>query len=145
MLGHNRLSHGGKWRRLYPTDWQTIAFPRLNSITHICRKHNTMLFFLDARHRRRGAVSAWVNRTHFRPQALNEMFDVQRERRAAFHSDVGVEASGLGDPNQLNAGIAAMRDGELIDHRNSKTCLDQGTDGGAETRSDGDVVGQFMA
>src|SRR5216684_7749399 len=125
MLGHNRLSHGSKRRRLYPAGWQTIAFPRLNSITHICRKHNTMLFFWDARHRRRGAVSAWVNRTHFRPQALDEMFDVQRERRAAFDRDVGVEASGLGDPKQLNAGIAAMRDGELIDDRNSKTCLDQ--------------------
>ena len=100
-----------------------------------------MLFSWDARHRCPGAVSAWVNRTHFRPQALNEMFDVQRQRRAAFHRDVRVESRRLGDPKQVDAGITPMRDGELIDDRNSKTCLDQGTDGSAETRSDGDVVG----
>src|SRR6202035_1078273 len=56
MLGHNRLSHGGKWRCGYPAGGQTIAFPRLNSITHICRKHNITLFFSGAGHRRREAV-----------------------------------------------------------------------------------------
>src|SRR5216684_5390164 len=104
-----------------------------------------MLFFSNARHRRPGSISAGFNRTHFRPQALDEMFDVERERRAAFHRDVSVESSGLGNSKEINAGIAAMSDGELIDDRDSKTCLDQRTDGCSETRPDGDVVGQFIA
>src|SRR6202163_3112952 len=104
-----------------------------------------MLFFPNPRHRRPGTISAGFNRTHFRPQALDEMFDVERERRAAFHRDVSVESRGLGNPKQIDAGIAAMRDGELIDDCNSKTCLDQRADGCSETRSDGDVVGQLIA
>ena len=57
------------------------------------------------------------------------MFDVQRERRAAFHRDKSIEPGRLRNLKQFDAGIAAMRDGELIDDCNSKTCLDQRTDG----------------
>src|SRR6202043_2931949 len=104
-----------------------------------------MLFFSNAGYRRRRTIPAGFDRTHFGPQTLDEMFDVERERRAAFHRDVSVESGGLGNPKQINAGIAAMRDGELIDDCNSKACLDQRTDGCSETRSDGDGVAQLIA
>src|SRR5450631_4952226 len=103
-----------------------------------------MLFFPNPRRRRRRTISAGFNGAHFGTQALDEMFDVERERGAAFHRNVSVESRGLGNPKQVDAGIAAMRDGELIDNCYSKTCLDQRTDGCSETRSDGDVVGQFI-
>src|SRR5665213_4245348 len=82
--------------------------------------------------------------THFRTQARDEMLDVQRKRRAAFHRDIGVEPGRLDNPQQFHAGIAAMRDRELIDHRNAEPGLDQRTDRGSETRPDGDVVGEFI-
>ena len=56
-----------------------------------------------------------LDRAHLGAQGFDEIFDVERERRAAFHGDIGVEPGRLGDLQQLDAGIAAMGDGELVD------------------------------
>src|SRR5271155_3803095 len=126
------MSRGRKWRWLAPT----IAFRSPNTITHLCDKHNIMLFFTDPGCRRFGAGPRGINRAHLGAQTFDEMFDMQRERCTAFYRYVGIEPRRLGNPKQFDAGIAAMGDGELIDHRNSKAGLDQRADGGAEARLD---------
>src|SRR3954466_10088809 len=85
------------------------------------------------------------HRAHFRAQAFDEMLDMERQRRAAFHRNVSVEPGRLDNPEQLDAGIAAMGDGELVDHGNAEAGLDQRAYGGAEARADGDVVTEFLA
>src|SRR5947207_14732395 len=66
-----------------------------NTITHLFHKHNLMLFSRFALFYARGgfrrAFPARLDRAHFRAQALDEMLDMQRQRRAALHRDVGVE------------------------------------------------------
>ena len=73
------------------------------------------------------------------------MLDVKRQRRTALHGDVGIEFGRLDDTQQFDAGIATMRDGELIDHRDAEPRLDQRADRGAEPRPDRDVVAEFVA
>ena len=74
----------------------------------------------------------------------DEILDVQRQRRAALRRDVGVESGRLGDAQQLDAGVAAMGHGELIDDRDAEAGLDQRADRGAEPRPDGDVVAEVL-
>ena len=72
--------------------------------------------------RRRPARS---HRPHFRTQTFDEMLDVKRQRRAAFHRNVSVEPCRLDDAQQFDAGITAMGDGKLVDHGNAETLLQE--------------------
>src|SRR5258708_14682571 len=107
-----------------------------NTITLLCDKHNIMLIFPSPRNGLLRPASHQSYGAHFRPQAVNKMFDVMRQRRAALHCDISVELGRLGDAQQFDAGIAAMGDGELIDHRDPEPGLDQRADLESKTRPD---------
>ena len=54
------------------------------------------------------ALARRLDRPHLGAQLVDEIFDVERQRRAALHGDVGVEARRLDDLQQLDGGVAAM-------------------------------------
>src|ERR1700756_1678551 len=75
---------------------------------------------------------------HLHPQRLDEMAGIRRERRAALDGDVGVETGRLLNFQQPDAGNAAMRHRELVDHGDPEARLHQRADGVAEAGADGD-------
>src|SRR5258706_7558493 len=82
---------------------------------------------------------------HFRTQAMDEMLDVKRQRRAALHRDVSIEFGTVDDAQQFNAGETAMGNGELIDDGDTKPGLDQDADRSAEPGANGDIVVELLA
>src|SRR5262245_37863779 len=86
---------------------QTIPCPASNTITHPSHKPNMMLFSAPARNRALSVHPAGLQRAHFRAQGIDEVLDMQRQRGATLYRDIGFEPCRLGDPDQLDAGIAA--------------------------------------
>jgi hypothetical protein len=102
----------------------TIDHQRSNTITLLSDKHNIMLFFADTWHLRPRSISFEREGLHFRTQALDEMLDVKRQRRAALHRDVSIEFGRFDDSQLFNAGETAVGNGELIDDGDTKPGLD---------------------
>src|SRR6478609_5707362 len=123
----------------------TIAFPSPNTITHLWGKPNIMLFSSPPRRGGLAGDAGRLHRTHLGAQGLDEILDVKRQRRAALHRDIGVEPRRLGDLQELDAGIAAMGDRELVDDGDAESRLHQRADRRAEARANGDVVGEPVA
>ena len=81
---------------------------------------------------------------HFQTQAMDEMFDVKRQRGAAFHRDIGLEFRGFHNPQKFDTGEAAMCDGELVNDGDTEPCLDQRADRRAEPSPNGYIVLEFL-
>src|SRR6185436_3715251 len=107
--------------------------------------HNIRLFFRNPQGCLLWTISIDPAGLHFQTQAIDEMFGVKRQRRAALYRDVSIEFGGFDDPKLFDTGEAAMGDGELIDHGNTEPRLDQRADRRAEPRTDGYVVLEFLA
>src|SRR3954449_11509892 len=113
----------------------------------LCCETNITSCSFPGRPRRRlpGRASRKSAGAHLRAQALDVVLDVKRQWRATLHRDPGIEFGRLGNAQQFDAGIAAMGDGELIDHGDAESGLDQRADRGAEPRPYRDVVAEFLA
>src|SRR5260363_346918 len=122
---------------------RTIAPPSANTITQLSAEPNIMLSFAGRRlGRLRRRAAARLHRAHLGAQAIDEVLGIERQRRSTLDGDVGVETGRLGDLDELDARIAAMRHRELVDDRDAEPGLHERTDRGAEARLDRDVVAQ---
>src|SRR5882757_824134 len=101
-------------------------------------KDNILLFLEASQGRLRRPISTEPAGLHFQPQATDEMFDVKRLRRAAFHRNVSFEFRRFDDWYQLEAGKAAVRNSELVHDGDTQSRLYQRADGRTKPRTDGD-------
>src|ERR1700676_283061 len=109
------------------------------------QKHNILLFLGDAQGSLGRPVSTETAGLHFQTKAMDEMFDVKRQRRATLHRDVSLEFGRFGYTYQFETWKAAMGNRELIDDGDTEPGLDQRAHRGAEPRADGDIVVELLA
>src|SRR5258708_2273428 len=107
-------------------------------------KDNSLLFLGASKGRLRRPISTEPAGLHFQPQAIDEMFDVKRLRRAALHSNVSFEFGWFNDWYQFEAGKTAVGNSNVGRDGNTEPRLYQRADGRAEPRTDGDVVVELL-
>src|SRR5512134_497376 len=88
----------------------TIALCPPNTITLLCLGYNMMLFFAKPGIGLSRRGFGRLDRPHFRTQAFDEVLDVKRQRRSAFHRNISVEPGRLDYAQQFDAGVSAVRD-----------------------------------
>lgn len=106
---------------------------------------NTLLFPRDPQGSLRKPIPTEPTCLHFQAQAMDKMFNVERQRRVTLDRDVGIQSGRLHDPYHFDTGEGAVSECELIDDSDTKSGLDERADCRAEPCADGDIVVELLA